>query len=342
MTVSVHVHGKILEGFARGSIQLTMEEPANIFDVEYVASGHLPGERLMYEGDPCELAIDGDVIVGGYVDTVTEVDEPDRLTLRAVGRSKTEDLVDCSAAHLTFANAKVSTIASRLAREVSVAVSVAGDEGEAFDAWHVQKGESIIDAINRACSKRGLYAYTVGSGLVLARAGATRTKTRLVRGENVRNSERTGSLYSRYSDYVFRGQMPATDGAWGAKAAHLKQAVQDPGVPRYRPLTLTVETHGPGDLRTRAEVERNTRAGRSEQISVRVSGHKTVEGYTWRPNLLVPYENPVLGVNATLLVIVARMRFGENEDDDTELVLARPESFDLVNYPAIGRGSLWT
>lgn len=345
MTVELRTNRQKLSGFARGNVTLTMESVYNVFDVEYVASGKQPGERAIYKGDECELAIDGETLLGGWADSTTETDEPDRLELRSVGRSKTCDIDDCSAPILSFQNATLLAIAQKLVKRLGkgdLKVHIVGDAGPKFESFHVQRGETALDAIQRACSRRGFYPYCVGADLVLARVGSTTTRTVLERGKNVRRSTREDSLINRYSEYVFRGQVPGTDKQWGTKANQLKHAITDPGVTRYRPLVLDVDTHGPGDLKTKAEVERNQRAGRSESIVCLVDGHKTVEGYCWRPNLLVPYKNPVLGVDATLLVVTARMRFGENEDDDTELVLTRPESFDLVNYPAQGRGLRWT
>jgi prophage tail gpP-like protein len=341
MTVTLHVQGQRLSGFASGTVQLSMEAAFNSFEVEYVAGGKMPGERVVYCGDPCSVSIDGEVILGGYCDAINDEDAHDRLTLRATGRSKTCDVADCSAVHKHFSGQRVSQIARTLAKEVGVTVRLVGDEGAPFESWHVQTGETIIDAILRACGKRGLYAYCVGEELVLARAGTTETKTKLVRGHNILRWTRADSWEQRFSEYVFRGQVPSTDGAWGSKATQLKHMVKDAGVNRHRPLALQVEAHGPGDVRTRAEVERNQRAVRGESITCRVSGHTTVEGYVWRPNVLVAVKNPVLGVDAKLLVVTARLRFGESEDDDTELTLARPEGFDMVHYPALGRGSTW-
>jgi prophage tail gpP-like protein len=105
---------------------------------------------------------------------------------------------------------------------------------------------------------------------------------------------------------------------------------------------MQAETHGPGDLRTRAEVERNQRAGKAERITATVEGHRTSEGRIWRPNLLVGFSNPVLGVDATLIVSAVRLRFGEKEPEVTELELKRPETYDLVDFPTMARGESWT
>lgn len=344
MTVELRIGGQRLAGFTRGSVSLSMESLANTFEVEYVTRGAADGERLIHKGDAADLYIDDDLIIGGWITETSETDQADSLTFVGTGSSRTIDIAECSAPILTFENATLLAIAQKLVKRLGrgdLKASIIGEPGAPFATFSVQRGETVADAIQRACVRRGFLAYTVGEVLVLARAGSTRTRTKLERGKNVLRSARTDTLQNRFSEYIFRGQVPGTDQQWGSKANQLAHAVNDQGVKRYRPLILSVDTHGAGDLKTRATLERNQRAGRSETITCTVAGHRTDEGYTWRPNILVPYANPVLGVDATLLVVSARMRFGASEDEDTELTLTRPEAFALGAYPAQDGGA-WT
>ena len=45
---------------------------------------------------PCTVAIGGDVVLTGYVDNYLPEVEADRHTVRITGRSKTEDIIDCT------------------------------------------------------------------------------------------------------------------------------------------------------------------------------------------------------------------------------------------------------
>lgn len=342
MTIRIRANGQELEGFVRGTLTLTMDEAVNSFEVEYALRDERLAERALYPGDACAVVIDDEIVLDGFVDRTDDVDEPDEVRVRVSGRSKTCDLYDCSAGFQGFTSAKVSTIARALAQNTTVRVHVEGDEGQPFPAYHVQKGESILDAINRAALKRGLYAYTVGGDLVLARAGARETRTCLVRGTlPLVRSARTDSWEQRFSHYVFRGQVPATDDAWGKKAS-ISHALEDKAVKRYRPLHLHVEARNGIDVQTRAATERNLRAARGERITATVWGHKTDEGHAWRPNLRVAFDNPVLGVRAMLLVSRVSFRFGADEPDQADLELVRPEAYDVAGYPPLKRGELWT
>lgn len=342
--VELRVQGKTFDLFKSGAVQLSMEEPANSFDLEYVADGKIPGVRAIFAGDTCTLALDGEVVLDGYVDGTEDTDEAESITLAAVGRSKTCDLVDCSAVSKprSWSNATLTKIAKDLCAPFGISVTVDGDEGKPFDSFAVHHSEAAIETIGRAATKRGLFPYCVGGGLVLARAGSTKSATVLERGKNVARWARSESFHSRFSDYVFRAQAPATDNNFGKKASQIKSTVRDAAVTRYRPIAVRKGAHDGIDLETHAKLERNQRAGRGERISALVPDWKDDAGKLWRPNTLVRVKNPVLGVEATLLIVSVRFRFGERESRAAVLDMTRPEAFDMAKYPALGRGLTWT
>lgn len=340
--VQLRVNGRAFFGFERGVIQLTMVEGANSFDVQYVADGKQPGVRAIFEGDEVDVAVDAgagkgfEVLVSGYVDTVDDEDDPDGIVLRSAGRSRTCDLIDCSAINKPgrWSNITVGALAAALCEPFDIDVYVESDEGAPFPHFSVQKGETPYDAISRAALKRGLLAYAVADSLVLAKAGDFFTGTVLERGGRVIRSARSNSWYARYSEYIFKAQARATDNNWGKGPNQLKHTVTDDTVSRHRPLLIQAEAHDGVDLRTRAILERNVRAGMGERVTCLVDGWATDEGNAWRPNTLVQFVNPVLGIDAAMLITVCRYRFGANEAREVELEMTLPQAFDVsANYP---------
>lgn len=337
-------NGEVFEGFESGTITLTMENVYNEFDLSYVADGKSLGVRAIFPGDEVSLALDDEVVLEGYVDETSDDDDEQSVQLRATGRSRTGDVADCSAieAPFTWKNVTVDRIALDLCRPLGIDVSLVGAAGTPLEVFSLIRGETVADAILRACRRRAKLAYTVGGDLVLATVGSTRTSTVLERGsELVVRWSRTDSWAQRFSDYVFSAQAPGKDDRWGKSAAQIKHKVKDGTITRYRPLLVEAEGYHVADLETRSTLERNQRAGRGERISVVVRGWFTAEGNAWRPNTLVRLRNPVLGVDADLLVSAARFRFGSNEPRETELMLARPEAFYMTPYPVVKRGAPW-
>ncbi len=340
MTVEVSVAGVRYSGWQRGSLQLTMSELANSFELEYVAGGKRVADRALYPGDAVAVRIDGHDVIRGHVDTTDDEDAAEDLRLRVAGRSATADLVDCSAVKQSFGRQTALGIAQAVAKPFGIVVRAESDVGEPFPVFSVQQGETCADVILRAAQPRGLYPYAVGGELVLGRAGATRTATRLVRGQYpLLRTARSDSWYSRYSEYVFRGQVRGTDDRHGRAASQLKSSVTDPEITRYRPLLIQVEARGQGDLVTRAEVARNQRIGQGHTVRCVLLGLTTAEGTPWRPNMLVDLDNPALDLRETMLTSVVRMRFGEGDAEETELELVPPIAFDVgKNRAAVEKG----
>lgn len=356
--VSMSVNGEKFSGFERGSIVLTMREGANTFDFEYLsepddtatAAGALQGlaetKRGIFEGDETEISIDAgdgpEVIFSGYVESVTEDDDENGLRLGATGMSRTTDLIACSVlSPKRWTNASLEKIALDICLPLGVDVYIDGDQGAKFPNFSVPSDERAFDAIARAALRRGMFPYCVGGDLILARAGETQTTTVLERGDRVIRSSRSGSWLNRYSDYVFKAQARSTDNNFGAKASQLKHTIYDETITRYRPLIVQADAHDGLDLKARAQLECNQRAGNGEQVVALVDGWHTDEGPAWRPNTLVRFKNKVLGVDADMLIVSVRFQFGPNEAREAELQLMRPEAFDVAKYPALARGDSW-
>lgn len=345
MTVEVRVGGLRLSSFQRGSLQFSLTELTASFDIEYAMADRNSNERPLFAGDAVEVLIDGISVLDGYVDTIDDEDGPDALTLRAAGRSRTSDLADCSAEHASFKGQTILTIARAIAAQFDVSVELDSEDGpgDPFPSFHIQKGEMAGDALMRAAQLRGFYPNPRGRELLLTSIRPDGpVDTLLERGQApLLRTGRSDSWYTRFSTYIFRGQVPSTDEAWGKDASQLKHAVIDEEITRYRPLLVQVEAHGIGDLRTRATVVKNQRAGQGERITCTCAGLVTNEDRPWRPGMRVRLSNPALAINDALIVSQVRMQFGEAQPTTTELELARPEAFTIGKYKALTKHQKW-
>lgn len=345
--VVLKVNGQSFDGFESGDVVVTMEDAVNTFSLNYIADGKNPGKRSIYPGDECELLINPggglESLIKGYVDTIDDDDDPGTIRLSCAGRSKVADLVDCSAITKpgSWKKAGLSKIAKDIASPFGVKVTIDGSAGASFETFSVVTGESPFEAIQRAATKRGMYCFSVGDGLVIAKAGSKSSGATLTRSKNYVRASRTDSWYSRYSEYIYRGQVRGTDSANGKAASQNKSSVKDPTINRHRPLLLQ-SSGSADDLKARAEVERNQRAGRGEVITVLCDGWGTDAGKAWRPNTTVSFKSDVLGVDAKMLIVSATYRFGPYVSREAELRLMRVEAFDIRDYPKTKRGAKLT
>lgn len=343
MTVpcSVRVEGEEFTGFQSVTIELTMDSLYNSFDLQY--AGTDDGERYIYKWDTCAVIAEDDPVIEGFVSSTDDEDSEDGVRLSVGGRSKTYDFASFAAVRDpgTWTNATLDTIAADLAAPYGLATFMEGDPGEPFASFSVQQGETAGDTLLRACNKRGRVPYCVGGDLVIARVGSTRAPTKLVRGQSPLLSSATSSNGDELaSDYVFRGQVRATDEGFGEVDA--EHALTDDGVPRFRPLRVQAEAGSVLDLKQRSELERSIRRGRSRVVTAVVDGWTMADGKVWRPNTLVQFDNPALRVQLELLITTVRLRASHNRAPRAELTMMSPGAYDsAAKLKAVKRGELW-
>lgn len=329
---SLLVSGSAYLGWTSVAVTRSMEQLASTFEVSFVEQWS--GQDLpipLIEGVPCLVKLNTTPVVNGYVDDVT-IDYDDRSHGMSVsGRSRTGDLVDCSALYTLgkgqWRNQPLIQIATDLCQPFGITVSVQTDLGAPFRRFTLQDGETVHEALERAARMRGVLMMTDGTGaLVFTRAtAAARTRTAVERGVNVLRGRRTGSWRDRFSQYTVKTQVAGDDNFFGGSAATPKRVCSDADVNRYRPLILQAEGQESGaELQKRADWERNVRAGRAQRLSYTVDGWSNQEGL-WQPNVLARVVDPALKVNAELLILSVRQVKNAEDGSVTELELADPK-----------------
>ena len=345
--------GRSYAGWQEMRLQLGMDQCAGGFALR--VSERWTGQeedRAIPAGEHCEVQIDGETVITGYVDSVRMQMDAGRHSVEVAGRDATADLVDCSAVRNAgqWRGLRIEQIAAELAAPFGVAVRAEVDTGKALASFALQEGETVFEAIERAARIRALLLVSDGKGaLVITRAGASRIATPLVMGENILEARVALDMRDRYSTYVVKGQAPGSDFFNGTAAAQIKALAYDPGVTRYRPLIITNDAPDlAATLSQRALWEANVRAARSHDIEVTVQGWRHANGL-WRPNALVPVRAEALRVDADLMI--ASVSFGLDErGTTTTLRLTRADAYTVLPMKAStgaaaggsAAGNFWT
>lgn len=349
--VSLEIAGKKHLGFKTGMLTRSMEQAADTFDVTYSDRWLANSEPFPIEaGDTAKILFDGIPALTGFVDG-TEVSYSAKSSdLQARGRSKTGDLIDCSAVFKAgqWRKKTLRSICEDLLAPFNVGLIIDGDEGPPFKRFAVENGETVFEAVARMCKLRSKIPMSDANGnLVLAQAGLFKTKTVLRDGVNIKTGRRSDDWRDRFSDYLLRGQVKGDDDTFGRAAAWASSRCVDAHLAerlRFRPLVvLSGGQDGKKDLDRRARLECNRRAGRGERLSYTVSGWQNAEGLFWEPNTMITVKDERLRVNADLLISSVTYRFGLSDDGfSTDLVLVRRETFDFLrDYPRRLRGKAW-
>ena len=329
------IAGAFYGGWKSVRVTRSIEQIAGTFDLEITERwpGN-PAATPIKPGQACQLLLDGEVVITGFVDVVSPEYDAGRHAIRVSGRDKTGDLVDCSAIYKSgqWLNVKFDQLARDLLKPYGIKLIVEGDVGSAFSSWNIQEGETVFECLDRAARMKALLLTSNAEGdLVVTRAGKARLVHGLVEGGNIKAARADFSWKERFSSYVVKGQgRLGADGESMHSAA--KGSIADDIVTRHRPLVVVAESHSKNaTLRDRAEWERNVRRGRSARASITAQGWRHPGGGLWQPNMLVPITSPFLWLdNAELLIVGCTYTLDGQGGTLTELAVAKPEAFDLL------------
>ncbi|HDR2353268.1 TPA: baseplate protein [Enterobacter roggenkampii] len=311
--VTLRVNGKEFAGWTRVNISAGIDRIARSFDVEitrqWPQSGNLADLGLpVVEGDVVEVLIGGDKVLTGFVDSTPLRYDANSVSASIAGRSKTEDLIDCSAPTQPgqFTNRSLAQIVSMLAQPFGVPVVSATQESATLTSFQIDYGETISEALNRLLGLEQVLAFDNEDGaLVLDTVGNEKAHTALVLGENVISADSQRDFSDRFSEYTVSGQRTGTDDDYGETTnSKITSTVKDGAVKRYRPLII--KQCGNATLATakaRAQYERAHREGMTLETTYTVLGWRQGDGQLWQPNQRVVVWDPVMGFNNTELVI---------------------------------------
>lgn len=329
------VNGTYYGGWKSVRASRSIEQMAGGFELDITE--RWPGQPAatpLRMGQKCRLLMSDQPVVTGHIDDVVPDYDAERHNIHVTGRDKTADLVDCSAIYKSgqWRNVKIEQLARNLLQGYDIKVDVEVDTGAALPSFALEEGETIHEALERAARQKAVLLTSNADGdLVITRAGQRRIRQALVEGKNCKAGRGNFSWKDRFSQYIVKGQGKL--GADGDQAhAAPKAVVTDENITRHRPLIVLAETHGKNrSLRDRAEWERNVRRGRSARASLTVQGWCNEDGELWQPNTLVHVTSPSLWlVDAEVLIVGCTYTLDEQGGTLTELAIARPEAFLLL------------
>ncbi len=306
--VSLRVAGTVYQGWTRVSVTAGIERAAR--DFRFDITRQWPGDEGMQHncrpGDSCVLMIGDDRILTGYIDAVPVQYDSGRITLGLSGRSKTADLIDCSAPSSPgqWLGQSVEQIASALAAPYGISVRSEADTGATISDHQVQQGETAFESIDRLLKQRQLLATDDSDGaLVFIKPGTRSATTALVLGQNILTADYPNDWKDRYSTYTCKGQGSGTDDAFGADVSEAEGTATDTAVTRHR--LLIVQQSGQADTIScddRAAYERDLRAARSQAVTYTVQGWRQADGSLWQPNMIVRVTDALLGLDLAMLI----------------------------------------
>ena len=303
--------GKVtLVGWQRISVTRPLAAIPASFSIEATEKyPNLPDIDLK-AGEPCTVKIGADLVLTGYVDRYQSAIAAGNHTIRVEGRSKSEDLVDCSALVENTSAGSASTpgmqvvngttldIVRKLAAPYNVKVQSTAGDGIQVPQFNINLGETVWEIVDRITRYSEMLVYDMPDGsIMLAKVGTEAMASGFTLGENVEAADVMMSMDQRYQEYeghLISTMALGTDA--GVNMPGVGEIVRDAEVPRFRKLYVISEQFVMGVplAGKRAIWEKNRRWGQSFNFTVTCDAWRDAKGKLWAPNMLAPIVAPAL------------------------------------------------
>jgi prophage tail gpP-like protein len=315
------------------------------------------------EEDECQIRIDGETILSGYVDKRSHSLSATARTLSYSGRDRAAILVDCSAQlgagkSWSFRDKDIAAVARQIGERYGIKVSVQSGiklvpEGKCV----LNPGDTAYSVLHKMATAAGVLLVSDGTGgLLITRASEERVASSLVEGENVETASVEYDSTDRFHRYVIVTQTGGEDvwlkhasgggydvpGKPAAASTSVRAEEIDPDVLREdRVLVIRPEkSMDTATARRRVAWEARVRAARAEKVTVSVPGWREPRGgKLWPVNRIVGVRIPSIGIVGDLLISQVKFSVGDKGETST-LNLVRPDALlpEPRSTPGAGGG----
>lgn len=340
--VTVTTDGKIFSAWDSMAVTAGGDEAARSFTLACAAEiGTRALAWVFAPGKLVEVKSNGDLLCAGYTDKFAPRIGEKSADITISGRSKSADLVDCSALDETgcFKQMPPDAIIKKLAEKFDVDIRVKV-KLEPVD-YQVTPGETIFAAADKMLRSQGATMRgAADGGLEIVGADDDEMAGEIVEGRDFKIGTATHDWSKRYSETRVRGQRPVgvTD-----EDMQIEAVARDRFVKRHRPrLVVNEDDTTRPRARKRAKQERDRSAGAGLTASFTLQGFRDSSGALWRPGALVPVQSPFLLLDQKMRISSVAWRQGPGATGSTSaLSLVDPRAHGGKAGRADKSGEAW-
>lgn len=324
----------------------------------------LPSEGpKLKAGLACELLLDGDPVLIGYIDKAQFKWTGTAIEAEFNGRDRTGDLVDCAAlpnGPAEFHNVDLLHVANVVCAPFKIPVRADVDVGAPFDNLALHPHQTGMEFLESASRQRSVLLTSDGvGGLLLTQGGKTRAPAALRMGENIQDADAEFDWSKRFSDYFVKGQTtknragiaapldstvvplssaPPPPSAPGPASAAESPAIVmtghaiDPEITRWRPtVRLTKTQSGMSTAQQQAEWALRVARGQSEKLEyIALDWRAGPDRKLWLPNQIAAVWDPYAGIDKDMLIAGCEYDFGPR-GIKTRMRLVGVTAYDRIN-----------
>lgn len=334
--IVLKVDGVLHGGWTQISVQRSLDMIADAFELTLTDRWSEDTKpRPIKLGAACEIVIDGELVVSGYVEDVTPAYDAQRHSITVAGRSKLGDLVDSMLAAKEYNQRSLKQIAEDILLPFKinfvVADAVQAELDTKYSLKRINAGDSAFELLNNLCQRRAVRMVSNEKGeLVFTRAGTQRINTALTLGDNILSASGEFSQRERFAIYTVNGQTESS--GLTAVSGSSSASVADKNIKRHRPFVNMMDGNmNIADCKKLAQWECNTRFGRGESVVYTVLGWRHADGL-WSINNLVPVNDAFMDINEDRLITEVRFLM-DDTGQRTELRVMPKAAYDLLALP---------
>lgn len=337
-TLSLTIGNNTLAGWQRVAVSRPLAAIPASFDLEVTEKYPATSDINIEPGQACTVKIGSDLVITGYVDRYSSAISAGLHTIRVSGRSKSQDLVDCSAVFgdmgdkgFQATNGTTLSIVEQLAKPYGIPVKSTAGDGVTIPQFNILLGETPWEIIDRITRYSQMLVYDLPDGsIMLAAVGTESMSSGFKLGDNIEAADVTFTMDQRFSEYEGHLTSILTFGTdAGVNTPGVGQVVKDEGVPRFRKRYVVSEQFVEGEAIAykRAVWEMNKRKGQSYQMNVVCDSWRDAKGKLWEVNKLVPISASELKLNDANYIIAAVTYLRDETGQHGQLALMPREAF---------------
>lgn len=348
--LTITANGQSIKGWQQIAVTRSIEGFPSSFECGFVEKYSGDDVVVVTPGTPCVVTIGSDKVITGYIDMYQSSISPDTHDVRTSGRSKCEDLSDCSAYFGEYGEGStvingqtLQQIATELCKPFAIQVISKVDDSPPILQLVINLGETPYEIIEKCARWAGVLVHDdVDGNLVLDRVGSQSMGSGFAQGVNVEHATVSYRTDQRFSDYYVcwqctNNQNDKLQAVGGTDTANRHGYAEDPGLKklnRYRPhyiVSQVVDVDLGIDLGQRiADWEANRRFGRSQAVQLVTNSWRDKNGKLWEPNAFATIDLPIIKA-ADLNWVIGTVVYRRDLQNGTtaELTLYPKQAFDI-------------
>ncbi|CFR03658.1 phage baseplate assembly protein [Yersinia kristensenii] len=344
--LTLEVGGRAITGWSKIQVTRSIEKLPSSFELSLMdRSPASEWQQWVNPGDTCVVKLGNDAVLTGYIDSWDNKISGTTHEVTAKGRSKCQDLVDCSAEwpNSVISQSTVLQIAQKLAEPYGINVTSDITDMAVVPKFTLNWGETAQAVIEHVTRWAALLYYDQPDGnLYLTRVGQRKAASGVEQGVNILSANLHTDINQRFIDYTgvalsnnAMARRPASGGnniSALVRTQDTELAQQLPNRHRNKIIIVESTMNSENLVRNSLDWSINRNNGRSKMLSVQVDHWRDRNNQLWETNSLIPITIPSMGLKNELWLLSSVTYLKDANGTVANMTLMPPEAFAVQPY----------